>query len=375
MNHPAIVVIAYNRAKALGRLLSSLNDADYPKETNVTLIISIDKGDNNSDVVKTAEEFAWDHGDKQVIKRSRNMGLKAHVLECSQLSKEYGSAIILEDDLYVAKDFYGYSQAALEYTKNDERIAGVSLYNHLLNVHAREPFEAVKDESDNWFFQFASSWGQAYTAAQWEKFNEWMEKNDNTSFPDTVPENVRTWDDSSWLKYFIRYVIETDRFFLYPHISRTTNFSDGGTHRSGQEADFQVPLMNKGDMGYRFRSLDDSISVYDSYFENIRLKEKLSDQGDTIIDLYGKKPLPGKELKLLSSRALPFRIIKSYGRALRPIDANIMSDIPGDAFRLYDMGCPDTLKGTDTAEKLMYNYRAFKAKYGIHIIMKRLFGR
>lgn len=374
MYDPAIIIIAYNRAEALRRLLTSVAAADYPRDSSIPLVISIDKGDN-ADVTDVADSFVWEYGKKEVIKRTENMGLKAHVLACSKLTSEYGSSIILEDDLFVSNDFYDYSVAALEFAKNDDRIAGISLYNHLLNVHAREPFEAEKDESDNWYFQFASSWGQAYSAGQWKAFEEWMQRNDNTPFPDTVPENVRTWDNGSWLKYYIRYVVETDKFFLYPNVSRTTNFTSGGTHRSGQAADFQVPLINKGNMGYRFRSLDESKSIYDAYFENVCLKEKFADEKDGItIDLYGKKPVPEKGL-LLSSKALPYKIIRSYGRYLRPIEANIRNDIPGDAFRLYDTACPDKIRKTDAGDKLQYNYRAFKAKYGLQIIAERLRGR
>ena len=374
MNDPAIIIIAYNRAESLKRLLTSIAAAEYPEDRSIPLVISIDKGDN-ADVIDAADSFIWEHGEKTVIKRAENMGLKAHVLECSKLTSEYGSSIILEDDLFVSKDFYKYSAAALEFTRNDDRIAGISLYNHLLNVHAREPFEALRDESDNWYFQFASSWGQAYTAAQWEAFESWMQKNDNTAFPDTVPENVRTWDNGSWLKYYIRYVVETDKYFLYPNVSRTTNFTSGGTHRSGQEADFQVPLINKGSMGYRFRSLDESESIYDAYFENVCLKAKYAGERDGVtVDLYGKKPVPGKGF-LLSSKALPYKIIRSYGRCLRPIDANILNDIPGDAFRLYDLSCPEKIRKTNAVDKLQYNYRAFKAKYGLQIIVERLKGR
>ena len=38
---PAIVVVAYNRVKALQRLLDSLKNADYSGFSDITLIISI----------------------------------------------------------------------------------------------------------------------------------------------------------------------------------------------------------------------------------------------------------------------------------------------------------------------------------------------
>ena len=374
MKDPAIVIIAYNRADSLKRLLSSIARADYSDTSDITLIISIDKG-NNEDVIRAAEDFSWLHGKKTVIKREKNMGLKAHVLACSQLAVEYGSLIVLEDDLYVSRDYYDYTKEALEFVKDDGRIAGVSLYDHLFNVHVREPFEAVNDGYDNWYFQFASSWGQAYTAAQWQGFSDWMKENDNTPFPDTVPENVRTWDDRSWLKYCIRYAVETDKYFLYPRVSHSTNFSeDGGTHKSGQAADFQVPLSHRRKGGYVFSSPDDTISIYDAFFENIYLKKLLGTDKDVVIDLYGSKQVPDHGL-LLSSRALPYKILSGYGRSLRPIDANIINELPGSVFRLYDLSCPAQIVKADDVDRLFYNYRAFKTKYGLQILMRRLFGK
>ena len=61
MKDPAIVIIAYNRADSLKRLLSSIARADYSDTSDITLIISIDKG-NNEDVIRAAEDFSWLHG-------------------------------------------------------------------------------------------------------------------------------------------------------------------------------------------------------------------------------------------------------------------------------------------------------------------------
>ena len=206
MGCPAIIVIAYNRAASLMRLLTSLDRAVYPKDKKVPLLISIDKGDND-DVIEAAEGFNWRFGRKTVIKHNENLGLKAHVLECGEYVNSFDEIIVLEDDLYVAPSFYKYARKALEFTADDERTGGVSLYSHRLNVHVREPFEAIDDGYDNWYFQFASSWGQAYTKKQWNGFKEWYLLNGDMDLRShDFPENVALWSDSSWLKYYIKYL-------------------------------------------------------------------------------------------------------------------------------------------------------------------------
>lgn len=387
---PAIVVIAYNRIKSMQRLLKSIEAADYPFAADINLIISIDRAKDNSneDVFKAAGEFVWSHGEKEVIYREENYGLKRHVLTCGDLSEKYGSIILLEDDLYVSPAFYRFALEALTFVSENDKIGGVSLYNHRLNVHVREPFEAIDDCSDNWYFQFASSWGQAFTAAQWSGFKAWFKDNDGRGLSATnMPRNVSGWSDKSWLKYYIKYLIETDRYFLYPTVSYTTNFAEEGTHAKEAVNDLQVPLAGlcPSAKSFSFRTLSDARNVYDAFFENVSLKEKVAklvvnevhrDDFDAaleaaekvLIDLYGYKEIDSTAEYLLSSKSLPYRQIKSYARALRPIDANIFEEIGGEDFFLYDLRTPSTAPKISNTAKLFYNYRAIKTKEMIKLI-------
>ena len=44
MSYPAIIISAFNRPRALLRILGSLKSADYPKLENIPFVISIDGG-------------------------------------------------------------------------------------------------------------------------------------------------------------------------------------------------------------------------------------------------------------------------------------------------------------------------------------------
>ena len=377
MSTVAIVVIAYNREKSLGRLLHSLNLAMYPVDVDVPLIISVDKSENEL-VRKTADDFVWEHGTKNVKLHENNLGLKEHVLLCGNYTEQYDGIIVLEDDLYVAPAFYMYALAALKHVDDDDRIGGVSLYNHRLNVHVREPFEALDDGYDNYYFSFASSWGQAYTREQWAAFREWYEAHkDEDIASGNVPVNVSSWSEKSWLKYYIKYLIDTNKYFLYPRISYTTNFGDEGTHAAKSDNDLQVPLSGKRRAereDFNFSTLDESGAVYDAYFENLRLKNYLSEYKaeDISIDLYGYKQDGALTRYILSSRSLQFKIIQSYGRRLRPIDANIAMKLEGNDFFLYDREKGGMAPKEMTINKYLYNYRAIKAKEMIKILFYRL---
>ena len=369
---PPIVVVAYARAHSMQRLLDSLNGASYPCE-EITLIISIDKGDNE-DVVRAAEEFHWRHGKKTVRLQKENLKLRRHVLQCGDYALEYGSVIVLEDDLYVSPHFYEYAVRALKASRGDGRIGGISLYNHRLNVMASEPFEAIDDGFDNWYFQFASSWGEVWTREQWSGFKVWYEADPDIRSIQGVPRYVRNWPESSWLKYFIAYLVEKNMYFFYPRLSLATNFGDAGTHVMNSNTEFQVPLQ-LGPKKYNFSSPDESGSVYDAFMENNRLYSAVPDaDGSVVVDLYGVKEGYGSARYALTRKGLPFHVERSYGCCLRPHEANVLDGIPGADFFLYDLTRPErrTIK-EDRPRKAQYNLR--RVGHGQYLAVLQLFAR
>ena len=88
-----IVVVAYNRIESLKRILGSLLQAEYPDQ-GTELIISIDRGDN-ADVLDYANAFSWPFGEKQVIYKEENLGLKRHILKCGGLTRAHDGIILL----------------------------------------------------------------------------------------------------------------------------------------------------------------------------------------------------------------------------------------------------------------------------------------
>ena len=123
---PAIVVVAYNRPAALRRLLGSL--AGVQGAVAVPLVISIDAGGEYfADVLAVAQQFRWPFGEKRIIEQERPLGLINHVFACGDLVDEYGSIILLEDDLFVSPQAYRYATAALDFYDYDPRVAGISL--------------------------------------------------------------------------------------------------------------------------------------------------------------------------------------------------------------------------------------------------------
>lgn len=338
---PVIVVSAFNRPDSLNRVLTSLNKADY--ETiggSIKLIISIDYS-GVDDVRKVADSFIWKHGEKELIIHQSNLGLKEHIISCGDLTNQYEAIILLEDDLFVSPYFYTYAFKALKFYSNDTRIAGISLYKHMYNETARLPFTPLTDETDVFFMQLASSWGQVWSSAQWKEFKRWYDSNSRIESDDNLPWDVKLWSENSWKKYFIKYLIVKNKFFVYPQTSLSTNFGDSGTHHlNGINNLLQVPLsfLKKN---YKFVEFNQSKCIYDAFCElssNLIKKSSVKFKDyDIEVDLYRTKEpsffanryrlttVTTKEFQKLSSNK-----VMAFGLHLKPIEINVLMDLTGE---------------------------------------------
>ncbi len=334
MIEPAIVVIAFNREKSLRRLLKSLAEANYPSST-ITLHISIDASENNA-IKDIADAFEWKHGEKVIDLKSENLGLLKHILQCGALTTIYDSIVVLEDDVVVAPNFYNYTVRANDFYAKDQKIAGVSLYTYSSEENNFYPFEPIRDNGDVHFIQVASSWGQSWNKDQWSKFKFWLTGNPGGK-KILLPNYILNWGDNSWKKLFINYLIDTDRYFVFPNISYSTNFEDKGTHASSTGL-FQVQL-NYNDTIPHFCSISDSKSIYDVYFELTSdcLKKWCPslEEFDFDVDLYGMKPVENSVSEYILSSRRGVNSVKFFGTMMRPLLQNVLSEIQGEGIGLY----------------------------------------
>ncbi len=328
----AIIVNAYNRTTPLTRLLASLRQAEYPAEVLVPLVISIDRG-GSQEVRQIATDFAWSHGPKEVICQERHLGLVQHFFACGNLTERFNAIVYLEDDLTVSPVFYAYTSQALSRYQPDDRVAGLSLFGLWFNGYTQQPFVPLADGSDAFFVQVPYTQGLAFTRTQWMRFEEWRHSSAATD-PPTVPLHEAWWrfDREDWFPLLARFVITTDRYFVFPRVSHTTGWGDAGTHYEQASRFFQVPLQ-RGKRQYDFSSLDDTVAVYDSFFELQpdrlnRLTDQLRDY-DYTVDLYAIKSKANLRAKYTLTSQRCRNSIASFGKTAWPLEMNIVERVPG----------------------------------------------
>lgn len=323
--NPAIVCMGFNRPFSLKRLLDSISQAHY-SIPNIPLIISLDYG-GDPDCQQIANAFQWDYGSKHVLIHKENLGLREHVMHCGDLTQQYGTVILLEDDLIVGPLFYDWVCQAIEFSRNDNRIAGVGLYSHRYNYHAHVPFTPWPTGALNFFLQIPCSWGQAWTAEQWQSFRNWIKQKGWHHYHGDLPRTITSWADSSWVKRFASYGLDTQRTWLYPIESHSTNCAEAGVHIQESTTLFQIPVSQGTFLHGKFSPLDQAWAQYDMYFENCSplLAQAIHvNPLDFECDFYGSKPFNEYRKEwIVTTRPVKYAQ-KRCGLMLKPWEANLL---------------------------------------------------
>lgn len=360
MISPVIVVIGYNRPNSIRRLLQSIEDAYYPAE-GVTLIVSIDHSDNQSQVLAAAQSVKWSHGEVKYVCREDRMGLKKHVISCGDYSLEYGAAIILEDDLVVSRNFYDYAYQALNHYDEFDEIAGISLYSFLWNGYANYQFIPLYNGYDVYFGQFSISWGQCWTRKQWSSFKQWYADEASSPVVDMrLPELIELYGEKSWGKYFAKYIVNANKFYVVPYNPLSTNCSEVGEHSSIGNNTFQVPLAYGEHKRYSFPNMKSAVK-YDMFAERI-FDDDMVIHGipasKVCFDINGlHRDAVGKQFILTCKKISNVECLASYGMVLKPIECNVEYAVDGDGIYLYQF--------EDVKDKLysINNYSFYRMNY------------
>ena len=336
----AIVAVGYNRLGSLKRLFSSLLQAKY--STEVPLVICIDNS-GCQDIYNYVNSFEWPFGEKYVFIQKERLGLKNHILFCGDLTKYFKGVIILEDDIYVGEGFYSYTKDAVEYYDSDSRIAGISLYRNEMDGNI--PIDYIQDGIDVYLIQSVASWGECWTRKMWKPFREWYNRLEDQSLSKyDMPQYIKNWP-RAWSKFYIAYLIETNRYYVFPNVSLTTCFSEAGEH--GRKSTIGQVVLLSQNKKFEFKPFED-LTKYDVYSGNLDIYKWLNIEPDNLaIDMRGDNSNFKQARYIISPFSYPYKIVRSFALSLRPIELNIKYNIEGDGIYLYDTNEPVNTNGSN----------------------------
>jgi len=331
-----ILIIGYRRIPAIARLLSRIKEYDLcPK--NIFLCID---GPADKDHVRNVLKEHFQHLNIEVVTQEINLGLKEHVIFACDLASQYGDFIVLEEDCDISPSILEFAASAVDFYRHDAKIAGVSLYRYSNIEMSNTRFTPINDGADVFFMKVPSSSGQCWTNEQWGLFKSWLHLNDDRLdvMYENIPKKVAEWPNNSWKKMFWAYIADTNKYFVYPYVSLSTNVSDGGGENIPNSTSyFQVPLMYGTKADYNFTSFDQSKICYDQFFELEALKDPslygLPSHSKIAINLHGLRTLDKPEYDyILGYGGLsPF---KTFGLSYKPVELNVLMGHHGDVITL-----------------------------------------
>src|SRR6218665_2596078 len=229
-----IIVITYNRAQSLMKLLKTIDEVELDGD-KAALEIWIDRNKNgqvHNETVEAARSFKWRHGPTRVHIQNAHAGIYGQWIDTWRPrdpdSKEL--SLILEDDISISKYSYRWIKAVHRFYNSRNDFAGTTLTSDEQKSHDGS-FNTLKVPQNETVFMYKciGTWGFTPNPSVWKDFQDWYHVHiTKPDFHPYVPGSVTTqWyksfegggtADSMWEQWFIYYAYSQKLFTIYNNL-------------------------------------------------------------------------------------------------------------------------------------------------------------
>lgn len=165
-----IILFVYNRPSHTKRTIEALSANNLASESELFIYSDAPKNESAEADVESVRIYIRNvSGFKKVsiIEQTKNYGLVKSIEEgVSEIVKQFGKIIVLEDDLITHVQFLDFLNEALDIFKNDTNVFALTGYSHI-------PCKQTRQLNTSYFLKIPSTWGWA----TWE--NKWIFYNTN----------------------------------------------------------------------------------------------------------------------------------------------------------------------------------------------------
>ncbi|MFC6860083.1 glycosyltransferase [Zunongwangia atlantica] len=266
-----ICLFTYNRLSETRKTVEALQNNFLAKESD--LIIFSDGPQNEGSLVKIQEvrdyiQSIEGFNSVKVYKSSINKGLGDSIIAgVTKVVNEFGSAIVLEDDLITTPNFLDYMNQALDFYHKNSKI--ISICGYGLKIKRPKNYN-----SDFYLYGRSSSWGWGTWKEEWNSVDwqvkDWKEFssnkeaikafNYNGSDMFKMLKSVTEGNGSSWAIRFGYSQFKQNKYSLMPFESFVKNngFGVGGTNTKFKFSRFKTRMNSGQNRNFIF---DDDIQV------------------------------------------------------------------------------------------------------------------
>lgn len=242
-NHAPLILFVYNRADHLRHVLAAFDALRGAEATDLIVFSDAAKDEAARDAVREVRDQMDDYAlhapfqSVKVIKAETNKGLAQSIIDgVSDVMKEYGRAIVLEDDLCVSPDFLEYMNGALAFYQNDPDVWAISGYSFPmkpLEKYDHDVFVALRGCSWGW-----ATWQDRWETVDWQvsdyktvrfnpvkrsRFGKW-----GRDMPIMLDANVYG-RNHSWAIRWCYSAFLQKKYTVYPKVSRVKNIGTDGS--------------------------------------------------------------------------------------------------------------------------------------------------
>ncbi|RDD29680.1 sugar transferase [Prosthecochloris sp. ZM] len=162
-----VALFVYARPDHTRRTIEALLKNPLAEETDVIVFSDAAKGAEKEQAVDAVREYvAGIKGFKSltVHHRPHNYGLAKSIMEgVTDVISEYGSVIVLEDDIVTAPGFLRFMNDALERYRHESKVWHISGWNYPIDPDGLD---------DAFFWRTMNCWGWATWADRWKHFEK-----------------------------------------------------------------------------------------------------------------------------------------------------------------------------------------------------------
>ena len=236
-----IAFFAYKRPEHTRKSLESLSQNEGAESSDLFIFCEGAKRIEDEEAVRQVRQVVRSKqwcGNVHIIEHEKNMGCANSIIYgVTKICEEYGSVIVLEDDMVTSPYFLTYMNESLEIYSNDDRV--ISIHGYIYPVKSKLP--------ETFFLRGADGWGWATWQRGWKCFNpdgqyllDELQKLDMTNefdfngtygytqmLKDQIAGKIDAWDIRWYASAFLE-----DKLTLYPRHSLVHNIGNdsSGTH-------------------------------------------------------------------------------------------------------------------------------------------------
>ncbi len=170
MNYAPIVLFVYNRPEHTRRTLTALSNNELADQSELFIFADGAKEEANAEqnekIAKTRAvltEQQWCK-DVNIILSETNKGLARSIIDgVTQIIKQYGKVIVLEDDIVTGKYFLRFMNDALERYKNEDKIWHITGWRYPIKT---------KNNNSAFIYPLMDCWGWATWSDRWQHYEK-----------------------------------------------------------------------------------------------------------------------------------------------------------------------------------------------------------